>query len=564
MRLVPFLFGMLCWALPIQALAEARVALVIANAAYDGSIGPLPNPVNDARLVAKSLESAGFQVALATDVDQRGMKRAISEFSEALAKAAPDATGLFYFAGHGVQVGGSNYLVPIGAQIKREADVDLEAVAAETVLKQLEFAGARVNIVILDACRNNPLSRGFRSAGGGLSRIDAPTGSFVAYSTAPGRVASDGTGENSPFASALAAEILKPGVSLEETFRNVRGSVMAATNGEQVPWDSSSLTAPFYFSPGAPATEGPAPTGPVPAADAVEQAYWHMIEDTGNPADLEGFLKKYPNGAFAEIAQLKLEKLRQAGTEPNAPRSRASDSQAFSDKDLASLPSDLHLPHNVIKSLRSAEAFQTLPSPKPLRAEIEYTYADGKSKQLDIYEVQRAIDGLAVGEVKSVRLAEWNGIADGERSETDEFYVTAGPMVLSFYSNTSSQHPSDKTDSYSAGKMFEITYVDGALFPIDVGKSLAIKHRFGSAKDSAFDRDDEITVGDEFDCKAVLEALHGRCFAVRLDSSLESSGDTAFTSFVFIEDLGAFLPSGDFGAADSTVGRATIKTIEPR
>lgn len=564
MRLLWILFSIVCWLVPEQVQAEARVALVIANSGYDKDIGALPNPVNDGRLVAKSLEAAGFKVSLVTDADQRGMKRAIADFSEALAKVAPNATGLFYFAGHGIQVGGANYLVPIGAQIKREADVDLEAVDAETVLKQLEFAGANVNIIILDACRNNPLSRGFRSAGGGLSRIDAPTGSFVAYSTAPGRVASDGTGENSPFATALAAEIEKPGVSLEETFRNVRGSVMAATNGQQVPWDSSSLTAPFYFMPGAPAAADQATTGSTGDSAAVELAYWHTVENSQDPAELQAFLKKFPNGAFAEVAQIKLAKLQQAGTASATAPDRASNSHDYADKELAGLSGELRLPHDIVKALRVTEAFQTLPTPKPLRAEIEYSYADGKSRETDTYEVQRAIDGLAVGEVKSVRLSEWNGVAEGEQSETDEFFVTAGPMMMAYYSNTTSRHAAETEQAYSAGKMFEIAAVDGSIFPIDAGKSMTIKHRFGSSKESMFGRDDEITVGDAFECKTMLDTLGGRCFEVRLDSSLDTGGDTAFTSFVFVEDLGAFLPSGEFGAADNPLGRATITRLEPK
>jgi len=248
--MIPKLFvTLLLWvALMDVAVAEPRIALVIANADYDGSLPPLANPVNDGMLIAKRLKSVGFDVTLLTDASQKEMKLAVRKFGDALATAGSAATGLFYFAGHGLQVGGVNYLVPIAAEIDREGDIDLESVAADTVLKQMESAGASTSIVILDACRNNPLSRGFRSATRGLARMDAPNGSFVAYSTAPGDVAADGSGKNSPFALALAEEMVKPGQGIESTFRKVRLQVMTATGHQQVPWDSSSMLFPFYFN----------------------------------------------------------------------------------------------------------------------------------------------------------------------------------------------------------------------------------------------------------------------------------------------------------------------------
>jgi hypothetical protein len=247
---------------PLHASAEPRLALVIAN------------PVNDGKLVAGTLQKLGFTVTLVTDVDQKKMKRAISDFGEVLKDAGPTSSALFYYAGHGLQVDGQNYLVPVNADIRREADVDLEAVSAEAVLRQMEFAAPRTSIVILDACRNNPLSRGFRSATRGLARMDAPNGSFVAYSTAPGQTAADGTGKNSPFAAALVQEITKPGQGIEESFRNVRVRVSEATGGTQTPWDSSSLMASFYFAGDAkqaaaiaiPVPAAPAPVAPAPAA----------------------------------------------------------------------------------------------------------------------------------------------------------------------------------------------------------------------------------------------------------------------------------------------------------
>lgn len=259
LALVAFL---LLLAISDSARAETRVALVIGNAEYRGSLSPLANPVNDAQLMAEALKSVGFKVISVHDASQKEMKRAIAQFGAAISAGGKDVTGLFYYAGHGLQVGGTNYLVPVSAEIAQEGDVDLESVAADSILKQMEFAGAKTSIVILDACRNNPLARGFRSATRGLARMDAPNGSFVAYSTAPGDVAADGKGKNSPFAKALATEIQKPEQAIEVTFRNVRIQVMNETNQQQVPWDSSSMVMPFYFA--APAA-GNAPQA-VPAA----------------------------------------------------------------------------------------------------------------------------------------------------------------------------------------------------------------------------------------------------------------------------------------------------------
>lgn len=234
----------------VPAYAEPRLALVIGNAKYGQEMGRLPNPANDAALMAETLQKIGFQVTRLLDADQRQMKRAMSDFSAALNQAGPDAVGFFFYAGHGIQVAGENYLIPVDAMITQEADVELEAVSAKRVLSQMELAGNRINIIVLDACRNNPMARSMRSASRGLARMDAPRGSFIAYSTAPGEVAADGEGRNSPYTQALSKAMLQPGLAIEETFRNARVDVLQATQDKQVPWESSSLTGAFYFQPG--------------------------------------------------------------------------------------------------------------------------------------------------------------------------------------------------------------------------------------------------------------------------------------------------------------------------
>lgn len=225
-----------------------RLALVIGNSAYAASMGQLPNPANDAGAMAQALGALGFQVTLVKNADQKAMRRAISDFGQRLAKAGPGSTGLFFYAGHGIQAKGINYLIPTDANIQTQADVEMEAVGADAVLEQMEEARASTNIVILDACRNMPLVRGFRSPTRGLAPMDAPNGSFIAYSTAPGSVAADGLGANSPFVSALVRNLSRKGESIEAIFRDVRREVLTATEGTQTPWDSSSLIQPFYFA----------------------------------------------------------------------------------------------------------------------------------------------------------------------------------------------------------------------------------------------------------------------------------------------------------------------------
>lgn len=235
---------------PVTSSVGPRFALVIGNGEYSSGLGSLKNPPNDARLVAEQLRASGFQVELVLDADQRSMKQAISRLGERMASGGRGSTGLFYFAGHGMQSRGINYLIPTGAAIKREADVDLEAVSADTVLLQMEEADAGTNIIILDACRNTPVLRSFRSGTRGLAQMEAPNGSFISYSTAPGSVAADGAGDFSPFATALAQQLRNKGQPIEITFRNVRREVLKLTEGTQTPWDSSSLVETFMFNPG--------------------------------------------------------------------------------------------------------------------------------------------------------------------------------------------------------------------------------------------------------------------------------------------------------------------------
>lgn len=221
---------------------ERRTALVIGNSEYE--VGPLKNPANDARAVSTVLRKIGFDVISLTDQDQRQMKRAIRKFGKKIRKGG---VGLFYFAGHGIQVGGLNYLIPLEAMIEAEEDVELEGVDVRYVMAEMAKAGNRLNIVILDACRNNPFARSFRSGTSGLATMDAPTGTLVAYATSPGKVASDGSGSNGLYTEALIEQMSVPGQRIEDVFKAVRRHVLDSSQGRQTPWESSSLTGDFYL-----------------------------------------------------------------------------------------------------------------------------------------------------------------------------------------------------------------------------------------------------------------------------------------------------------------------------
>jgi membrane-associated protease RseP (regulator of RpoE activity) len=234
---------------PSAPASARRFALVIGNSMYGPGLGSLPNPSGDADLIASSLRAVGFDVEVLKNADQRSMRRAISRLGERLSAAGAGSTGLFFFAGHGIASRGTNYLIPVNAEIEREADLEIEGVPADAVLAQMEEARSATNIIILDACRNMPLARSFRDGTRGLARMDAPRGSFIAYSTAPGSTAADGSGTNSPFALALSQRIAQPREPIEVTFREVRRAVLRDTNGVQTPWDSSSLVEPFTFRP---------------------------------------------------------------------------------------------------------------------------------------------------------------------------------------------------------------------------------------------------------------------------------------------------------------------------
>ncbi len=222
--------------------AERRLALVIGNNAYRTS--PLRNPVNDARDVAQALRECGFEVTQLENLTRREMEEHIRAFGKRLTH---DSVALFYYSGHGFQVKGINYLVPVDARIEKEQDVEFEAVDLGRVMGELEAAGSRLNIIILDACRDNPFARSFRSLQRGLAVMSAPSGSVIAYSTAPGAVADDGDARNGRYTEELLRYIREPGLKLEDVLKRVRIAVREKSQGRQIPWETSSIDGDFYF-----------------------------------------------------------------------------------------------------------------------------------------------------------------------------------------------------------------------------------------------------------------------------------------------------------------------------
>lgn len=301
LAVVILLFFGLC----LPAEAAKRVALVIGNSAYINA-NALPNPRNDAVDIAQKLTELGFDVTQGQDLDLNGMRDTVRNFIKKLDGADLAA---FFYAGHGLQVKGANYMVPVDAKLSTEDDVGFEAIAMDAVLVPMERT-TRTNLIFLDACRDNPLAKnlarsmGTRSAavGQGLAQQGGGIGTLIAFSTQPGNVALDGIGRNSPFTSALLKHLGTPSQDIIRDMVFVRRDVIAVTNGAQVPWDNSSLTGEVVLKQG----DG-SPAVAVPEDDGVETAYWNSVLVDNDPSFFEAYLKRFPKGKFADLARLKID-----------------------------------------------------------------------------------------------------------------------------------------------------------------------------------------------------------------------------------------------------------------
>lgn len=287
------------FALPASALAAKRVALIIGNAAY--AEAPLRNPVNDARAMAAKLEGFGFEVIRLENGTKAQMERALAKFASRLDE---DVSGLFYYAGHGVQIRGRNYLVPVGSRFLSQQEARIESVGMDLVLNELAYAGNRLNIVILDACRNNPFERRLRGGSRGLAAIDAARGTLIAYATAPGSVALDGEGRNGLYTEELLRALSEPGLKIEEVFKQVRVKVAKRTNELQVPWESSSLTGEFVFNP--------VPVNASPESVTTrrnEVFFWESVQRIDTVGAYQVYLTQYPDGVFSTLAAIRISEL---------------------------------------------------------------------------------------------------------------------------------------------------------------------------------------------------------------------------------------------------------------
>src|SRR6266700_3730297 len=304
------------------ALAENRLALVIGQSAYR-TVVALPNPANDARAMSQMLTDAGFDVTAAADLSQKDMNDKVGDFAAKIAAKGPDTVALVFYAGHGMQIDGENYLVPVDVDPRREADIPLQAVRLNDILTTLNSVPSKMRILLLDACRNNPFPAINQTAGRGLALVDTKTGApgtFLSYSTSPGAEAEDGNGTDSPYTAALLAVAKEPGLQIEDAFKRVRVSVNKATEGRQTPWESSSLTEDFAFVPGPAGAHAALPKTPVAKRSVDEwrrslqgkpiEVANEMIVGDGTVEAYEAFVALYTEPPFGPQARLWLDRQR--------------------------------------------------------------------------------------------------------------------------------------------------------------------------------------------------------------------------------------------------------------
>ena len=284
--------------IPGDISANRKVALVVGNAAYQQT--PLRNTRNDASVMAEKLRQLGFDVIEKHDIGQKQIGRALAEFRSRL---QPGNIALFYYAGHGVQVDGVNYLPAVDADIATEEDVPTQSLDVRRVLSVMETSKTRINLVFLDACRNNPYSRSIRSSGEGLARIAVPSGSLIFYATRPGSVADDGNDGNGLYTEKLLASMDIPGLTVEQIQKRVAAEVKVASKGRQEPWMEGLLEGEFYFRPNGQDTAPAIAHAPASAAVDEETAYWNEVSKSDQHTAYDAYLRLYPKGRYLHLAQ---------------------------------------------------------------------------------------------------------------------------------------------------------------------------------------------------------------------------------------------------------------------
>ena len=280
--------------------SDQKFALVIGNADYKTM--PLKNPVNDARAMTAKLKDLGFNVIEYENLQQKQLGKVLREFRSQL---KPGSVALFFYAGHGLQLKGVNYLPAVDADIESEDDIPLQSLDVNRVFEVMAEAQTRLNLVFLDACRNNPYARNYRSTGGGLAKVDAPSGTMISFATRPGSVARDGDGKNGLFTQNLLAAIDTPNLPVEQVIKRVVSGVKQASNGLQEPWSEGSIEGEFYFRGSAQANL---------LSESTDKLFWDSIKDSKVAADFDVYLTRYPAGLFvvpAKDAKARLAKVAQ-------------------------------------------------------------------------------------------------------------------------------------------------------------------------------------------------------------------------------------------------------------
>jgi hypothetical protein len=303
--------SLVCASAHADISSDLRVAVVIGNGAY--AEAPLSNPVNDARAISGALKAAGFTVIEANDASREQMQAAIDRGAQLL--QGHGGVGMLYYAGHGLQLDWHNYMVPVDARMRTAADVERQTIDVQSVLDTFKAAGNRMNIVVLDACRDNPF--GAPSSARGLAPMEAPPRTLLAFATAPGNVAEDGSvaAGNGLYTRFLVREIGQPTATIEDVFKRVRLQVRQESEGRQVPWESTSLEEDFYFSPNG-GTAASASTADKVSTFRVERTEWEGIKESKSPSDFYAFLQRHPNGAMSETAQAALDRLQGVSVRP--------------------------------------------------------------------------------------------------------------------------------------------------------------------------------------------------------------------------------------------------------
>ena len=283
--------------------ALPRIALVIGNSKYPQA--PLDNPGNDAKDIAGELQKLGFQVSLKLDTGKNEMLEAIRVFGGELANKK--GVGLFYYAGHGAQLAWKNYLIPVDAQVDKVEELQAKTVELNSLLDGIVKAKNPMNVIILDACRDNPFGAKAQIQQKGLSQFDAPPGSLLAYATSPGNTAADGEGQNGLYTENLLRELIVPQSKIEDIFKRVRLAVRKKSQGLQIPWESTSLEEDFYFQP-------PKQVRKLTEEEQEKQfeeelAGWEKVKDSKDAAQIEEYVRLYPSGKFSELAQFRVNRL---------------------------------------------------------------------------------------------------------------------------------------------------------------------------------------------------------------------------------------------------------------